>query len=463
MKNMHLIGMRVSNFLRVESFDYQFDGKSVKLAGKNGAGKTSLLHAIWAACHGKKAVPKDPRHNGEKTGEIVLDLGELTIKRTFTEKNTYLTVTTKDGLKPKNPQVLLDRLVGTIALDPHAFMELAPKPQMEKAATIAGVADKIEKVDALLATVEEDRRFANRQARDLSGALNAMPEPECDGTVQDTEGLEKQIDDARAANDAVSDADKSLEYINSGIDDIKQFVKATKRELTELAEKLAKAKEDQSDAKRAKTAAAAKVKKIGSVDDIRAELETIRASNEAVRQDEVSRSLYDQKHEEYAEAKKAADALDERVKKGRAKREDIIKNANLPVDGIDFSEDGLVYNGHPFTQASHAEQLRVSIGILMAQNPGLRLLTIKDASLMDADSWKVVEKLGKEYKFQVIYEVVSDKAKAKDSGLFIADGALTHVDGKKVEAKKKDEDERGWKDGEEWHEGADGSDGELLF
>lgn len=428
---MKLLGMKVDNFLRIKSLDYQFDGKSVVLSGKNGHGKSSLIEAIWSCCIGKKYAPSDPRHNGEKSAKITLDLGELIVTRTFTEKGATLKITTPDGMKPAKPQALLDKLVGTIALDPHAFMALDPKTQMEKAAEIAGVAGDIENIDANLKSIEDDRRFANRQVRDLKGALDSIDVPAAGGELIDVSGLESDIDTVRQLEIDQKTAWTAKANIESDVEDLQSRIKATEKELEELKEKLQTSHDKKIEVELYLDSLQDKSSKLKSLDELSASLDAAREHNDSIQSEVVARKLYDQKKVDLEAAIEKAGVLDAQVKSERAKRESIIKNANLPVAGIDFSDFGLVYNGHPFAQASHAEKLRVSVGILMSQNPDLKLLTIKDASLMDSTSWSVVEELGDKYDFQVIYEVVSDTAEG--SGLYIEDGALTHIDGKVIE------------------------------
>ena len=460
-KGLKLIGMKVSNFLRVENFNYEFDGKSVKLSGKNGAGKTTLLQAIWAACHGKSAVPADPRHNGAKKGEIVLDFGDLTVKRNFTEKDSYLTVTRADKSRPANPQQLLDELVGTVALDPHSFLELAPKAQMETAAVIAGVSAELIKIDAGLKTVMEDRTFAGRQVRDLQGVFSRMPIPTDDAKLIDVAELSSKVDASREATGRLSEfdrllseSDRNIDYHEQNIDSQIKRIDTLKEEakieteriksrldnaLEDIDERVADARMEVDKYRNQKNLVTTEKEELVSrfdgmpkIEEIEQQLSEATDHNDKVRSDQVGRNLWETKKKELADAEEKHKALDERVDKGRAMRAGVIQKANLPVPGIDFSSDGLLFNGHPFENASHAEQLRVAVGILMSQNPELRLLTIKDASLMDCDSWSVVEELSKKHDFQVLYECVSDEAAEGDSGLFISDGALTHVDGEKV-------------------------------
>ena len=77
--------LRVVNILPAET-------GLVKVAGNNGAGKSSTLDAIVMALGGKDAQPDVPIRQGAARAKVVVDLGALRVTRTWTEKETYLTV-----------------------------------------------------------------------------------------------------------------------------------------------------------------------------------------------------------------------------------------------------------------------------------------------------------------------------------------------------------------------------------
>lgn len=100
---------------------------------------------------------------------------------------------------------------------------------------------------------------------------------------------------------------------------------------------------------------------------------------------------------------------------------DAIRKANLPVQGLDFTEDGVTYNSLPLSQASHAEQIYVSMAMGMALNPELRVLLIKDGEKFDSDTWALVEKLASENDYQIWAEMVDETGTV---GVYIEDGEV---------------------------------------
>jgi hypothetical protein len=57
----------------------------------------------------------------------------------------------------------------------------------------------------------------------------------------------------------------------------------------------------------------------------------------------------------------------------------------MPIDGLSLESGRVMFNGIPLDQGSSAEQLRVSTAIAMSSNPELRVIRIKDGSLLDPD------------------------------------------------------------------------------
>lgn len=84
----------------------------------------------------------------------------------------------------------------------------------------------------------------------------------------------------------------------------------------------------------------------------------------------------------------------------------------------------MLFNGIPFSQASSAEKLKVSMAMSIALNPTLRVVLIRDASLLDSNSLKMVAEMAEKTKSQVWIERVSD---GDPVGVVIEDGQVASV------------------------------------
>jgi len=129
------------------------------------------------------------------------------------------------------------------------------------------------------------------------------------------------------------------------------------------------------------------------------------------------KSLLDQAEKLKAEA----DALTAAMAKREEEKRAAIAAAKLPIDGVEFVGEAIHLNGVPFDQASDAEQLRASLAIAMAANPRLRVIRVRDGSLLDEDGLRIVEEMAGDRDFQVWCERVDSTGKV---GFVIENGEV---------------------------------------
>lgn len=118
---LQIVELRASNVKRLTAVTIRPDehGNLVVLSGRNGAGKSSVLDAIAMALGGREQIPAEPIRRGADRAEVVVDLGELVVRRTFTPSGGgTLVVSNRDGARFQSPQTMLDALVGRLTFDP---------------------------------------------------------------------------------------------------------------------------------------------------------------------------------------------------------------------------------------------------------------------------------------------------------------------------------------------------------
>ena len=94
---------------------------------------------------------------------------------------------------------------------------------------------------------------------------------------------------------------------------------------------------------------------------------------------------------------------------------------DIPVENIHFGDGIILLDGVPFEQGSDAEQLRACLAIAMARNPELKVIRIREGSLLDEDSEKLVREIATKKGFQIWQEKVDSSGKV---GFFIEEGKL---------------------------------------
>lgn len=101
-----------------------------------------------------------------------------------------------------------------------------------------------------------------------------------------------------------------------------------------------------------------------------------------------------------------------------------IEEAKFPIPGLAFGNQEIIYEGLPFAQVSNADQIRASVAIGMADNPELRVMQIKDGSLLDKASMKIVADMCMEHDFQLFVEVVDESGEV---GVYLEEGEVKAV------------------------------------
>lgn len=424
MSEHKIISLKAENVKRLKAVTITPDGNLVVVGGKNGQGKTSCLDSIMYALAGGKSLPKVPVRRGEEKATVELDLGDLIVKRTFTAAGgTALQVTNKQGLKHPSPQAILDAMVGTLSFDPLEFARGSkPEDDRRRADTIrALVGLDFSKHNAEYKTLFDERTMVGREVRTLESRLSVLPQPKAGLPADEVsaESILKEQQEAatknadnqkqrvgaeqlrRSANELAHEENAirmQIESLESDVIRLQQQIAAKKIQKSDLAVKAESAR---------KTAVTAeeKVTKLQDIDltPFTTKLRDVETTNLAVRQQRERSKVADD-----LKAKKASvDSLTAKLEGIDKAKRDSIAAAKFPVDGLSVSESGeVLFNGLPFSQASGAEQLRVSVAIGLALNPKLRVLLIRDGSLLDEEGLGLVAELAAQADAQVWMERV---------------------------------------------------------
>ncbi len=412
MKHFKIVQLRAENFKRLKAVEINPDGSVVVIRGENGAGKSSVIDAIWAALGGKRACPEQPVRQGEERAVVSLDLGDLMVTRTFTPKDTYLSVRNKDGAFLSDPQRMLDSMIGAVGFDPFDFARKSAKEQAKMLAQVAGLDFAEMNVQRKIAY--DQRTDANREVKRLEAIFRTKQE-ELDGQDEaqftSLTSIDEVLSEQRAAHarwDEHSEVSRRQLSVEVDIDKLKADI----AELQRILEKR-EAEYQELTAKIAKSA-----NTLPDLDGIAAKLHTVNDHNEKVRAFADLRSTKGQ----LIEAQDQAFKLDEYLKKIDREKQLQIEKAQLPVDGLLFDENGIYLNGIPFDQCCASEQLKISIALAMKLNPQIRVIRILDGSLLDSKSMAIVRELAEKHDFQVWIEVVDESADGP--GVLIQDGTI---------------------------------------
>jgi len=396
MQPQHIVSLHAENVKRLKAVRITPSGDLVVIGGRNAQGKTSVLDAITYAFAGKSALPERPIRDGEASAQVVCETQDLIVTRTFTPAGSYLKVTGKDGEKIANPQGVLDQLAGSLTFDPLGFLRLKPRDQLDQLKGLVGLS--FEREDAERERLYAQRTEVNRSIDAMEARMRALPHhpeaPEVEVSVSD---LAKELSAAKDRQNARAQAATALSVARQEDEKIRQQIADAERMLEALRAK--RGDQARKIEHLTKELAAAPTDDVAAIER---HLEEAEGLNRQVREN-ATRTMVE------TELKKAvaeADGLTDRIRGLDAEKAKALAAAKFPVPGLSFDETGLLFNGKPFAQASGAEQLRVSVAMALALNPTLRVALIRDGSLLDADSLRLVAELAAEHGAQLWVERV---------------------------------------------------------
>ena len=411
---MKIIRFEAENVKKLVAVEIEPDGNMVVVGGKNGAGKSSVLDAILVALAGGKKIPPKVLRDGAKKGFVELDLGDFTVRRTFTASGGgTLKITNKDNAILKSPQALLDSLVGKICFDPLEFVRMDSKAQINLLKEITGL--DFSELDKKRAELYERRTEVGREGKQLKarcdGLKESLPEDVPEAEVSIIE-LVKELDEAQQCNSSNANVRSELDCVNS-------YVKDDITECKVLEDKLVDAKERLKNNKKRRKELQTRVTELKDVDEgaIKAKIQSADSINKTVALAKEYKKLSAGVKTKATEHRKLADAIQE-IDSEKERR---LAESKLPVKNLAFDENGVTLNGLPFEQASGAEQLKTSVAVGFATSPKLKVLLIKDGSLLDADNLKLLGKMAEKADAQIWIERVGDGAEVS---VLMEDGAV---------------------------------------
>lgn len=437
------------------------------LTGRNRQGKTSLIETIWVCLCGEKYLPPQPIREGETSAEASIDFGEFVVTRTITAKNTRLTVVAKDGFKAPSPQTFLTSKISGMIQNPLEFMRLKPDQQVKMLQGLVDLKidqqewekrtglplkrvpeDPLELFDGAHKYLYEARAEENHNVNHLTGAVSELRKQlpaDVDmnmSTVSAAElfgerkGLEAQASEnarvrasMRVAADEVNQATSlvaaSEETIRRYEDEIKRTEDLIKSERVRKEGLVRELKE-------ANGRAQELVNAVASLEDpdfgpIDAKIASIDAHNalaaKVVDLGKLSAKLQ--------AARSMSESFTRSLAALKEYKGDLIARAGLPIPGLSFDAGVVTYNGLPLSQASGAEQIRVSCAICMASHPSIGLLTLDAGwSELDAESKGILADWARNIGAHIVCVQVSEEP--QEAGWHFEDGEITHKDGQPV-------------------------------
>ncbi|HMN26334.1 MAG TPA: AAA family ATPase [Ignavibacteriaceae bacterium] len=418
-QDLNILEFRAENFMKLKVVQITPTSNTVVLSGANEQGKSAVLKAILVTLAGKdslKDIP-EPIRKGSEKGEVTLDLGDYIVTRTFTQKDSYLTITNREGAKYGSPQKLLDELFNKNTIDPSEFLSLDEEKQYKQLKSLVKFDIDIDELEGFKKAAFDERTIINREVKQFEARLNALSSPTDDLPTEEIQAAEiiKKINDAtkiiaenNEQREELKTKARTFNQLKSIKEEIESKIKSLQDELLKINESLSTVQKE------------GKELIDPDITQYNNELMSIENTNRKIRQAIEYRKLSNELKLKQQESEK----LTSKIKEFDEKKQIALSDAKFPVDGLSFGDNGILYNNIPFSQCSSEERLRVSLSIAMAQNPKLKVILLRDGSLFDSRNMKVIEDLAAENGYQVWIEKVDDSGKV---GIVIEDGIVKAV------------------------------------
>lgn len=435
---MRITKIKITNLFGIK--EYEADGRSVELSGKNGAGKTSVIDAIRYGLTNKSDRDYIVR-NGENEGEIIIetDNGIRINRKSRVSQSDYKSVK-KDGREVGSPESFLRDIFTPLQLSPVEFMEMDKKQQnaiildmidypwdMSKIREWFGeIPDWVSYDQNILAVLHDiqsengeyfqHRQDVNRDIRNkrafIADIADSIP-PGYDAEKWENTNvgeLYREIEKIRKENETIErakrlienrsnkvrayEADKEIElsaiekefsrketYLKETIASLEEQIRSNKKELMGLNEK----KEDKIQlADQKYRANIAKYDAELSQYEEYAQMEiksTEELSEQARYVEEMKSHLNEYRRmenlmDEVENLISLSKALTDKIEKARTLPGEILQEAHIPIEGLTVKDGIPLIYGLPISNLSDGEKLDLCIDVAIQKPNGLQIILI---------------------------------------------------------------------------------------
>ena len=454
---MYIKKLQLLNFQVIENFEAEFDGNVYFITGDNELGKSTLLKAIGALLTGNR---DDVLRNGASKGFAKMVVGddgeEYEVALSFTEANPRGTLTIKQkttGMQTNNVSMLA-RIFGYQDFDAVEFSRWSETADgrrkqiaVVKSLLSEAVRNRIEEIDQTVAELKAERTGVNRDVKNATALWDAArvkagtldraqfsTPVDISEMVAKAEINAKLAEKAKTARNMLDQRTEQLAAIPGEINEenarYERTVASIARKVDEAKAAYEKAKADAEAATkeeniRHETALAGIEEQRRDLAERKANAEQWLAKYEANRPEnedtatmlarakdhnekvELVRKL-DEKERELAQVTAKAKEMDFHIIELGTERANLIANAELPIDGLSFSEDGLTLNGIPFVpgKVSDSQTMEIAAKLVIASNPTVKVFRIARGESLGEKRLRTIVDIARKNGFQGFIEQV---------------------------------------------------------
>jgi DNA repair exonuclease SbcCD ATPase subunit len=425
---LHILSLTLVNVGIIKAAAINPDGSPVILAGDNGAGKSTILNAIESVLHNRKLA--DPVTHGQERGNIRMELGEpgsttplyrieqIIKKGTDGEDCWNLKIVDAEGKQVPSPTAFIESLIASgAALDPTEIMQPRPgerpetfaKRQAETLMERLGLTEQAKGLDEQIKEKAARRTEVNKEVESRRARMEAIQLPA---------NTPSEPVDVSAVTERLLEY-KGLQTKRERLSEQKATKDASHAHAVQTTSKLRaelKAADEREQAAKKEAEGAAEMLEhfddmnpIEGVQKAIGEMETVIKSATETNAAVAKRKERNLLSTELATAEQSAHALTTEISSLREQRLDLVRSAKLPVEGLELTEDALLFRGKPLAKESTGNRIRVCAMLAMAEKPDCRVLIIREGSLTNRKNLQIIYDLARERGYQTWVEAFSEQ------------------------------------------------------
>ena len=409
--------LELRNFQVIENFQAEFNGNVYFITGDNELGKSTLLKAIGALLTGERdAVLRNGQSSGFAKMVVGGDGQEYEVSLSFTEKNPRGTLTIKNtstGMASNNVS-MLSQIFGYQDFDAVEFSRWSETAEgrrkqiaVVKSLLVPEVRERIEAIDTEVGTLKDERTGANRDVKTFDTLL-----------AQITARMENAalIEKAKTVRAKLAERSAQIAAIPGRIEAAEESLKQAKEAAAKMIadaekayqESMALINAEKADAEQRKANAESWLASYEKVNPENSNTAQLLEQAEAHNKKYSLVEQYKEKKAQFEDAVSKADALENKISNLAKERAALIAKAELPIEGLSFTDDGLVLNGVPFVpgKVSDSQTMEVAAKLVIAANPTVKVFRIARGESLGAKRLQSIVEIARKNGFQGFVENV---------------------------------------------------------
>lgn len=452
---MIIKNIQIQNFQAIKEFSGEFDGNVYLVTGENEMGKSSLLKAIMVLLTGNR---DEVLRNGTDKGFAKIVIGddgteyEVELRMTKANPRGTITIKSKDTGMRSDRISALQSIFGYQDFDANEFVSWSEtaegrrkQVQIVKSLLPESVQKRISEIDAEVLHIKEQRKNDNAAVRMYDTIYAKAGEELEDGDVDkyademDLQDIMKQQANAvqlqekkKSVEQKLEERERTIMEAPGKLEDLKKkreefilykdkaiekarkeyenavnkYEQDLKKELQKLSEQEKAINDSVKDAETRRDNCKAWLQKYeeNKPDDMSARIEAIQHHN-----------TMHKKVVDYLDARKNREEAIGKVAEHEKKllslskeRESAINDSKLPINGLSFTDDGLILDGIPFVagKVSDSQIMEVAAKLIIASNPTVKVFRIARGESLGKRKLEALIDLAKKNGYQGFIEQV---------------------------------------------------------